>query len=141
MRIRRAIHSDYQDLMILYNGFVNEDRYSRLDNDSFDQVIRSKTNYIFVAEDKGRIVAFVAFSVRNVVRYPKLIAEIDEIFVSISYQRKGLGVRLMDAVESKAKELDCHRIFIESHYDHKPAHKFYEKLGYTNYGYHFIKNL
>jgi hypothetical protein len=44
-------------------------------------------------------------------------------------------------LEEKAKELQCHRIFIESQYQHKVAHAFYEALGYTNYGYHFYKNL
>jgi GNAT superfamily N-acetyltransferase len=57
------------------------------------------------------------------------------------YRKKGLGKKLMGEVEKKAKSLHCYRLFIESHYDHKQTHKFYEALGYTNYGYHFIKNL
>jgi GNAT superfamily N-acetyltransferase len=75
------------------------------------------------------------------VRYPKLIAELDELFVNTHYRKNGIGKEFMQKIEDKSKELDCYRIFIESHYDHKGAHVFYESLGYTNYGYHFIKNL
>jgi GNAT superfamily N-acetyltransferase len=141
MNIRPAKQTDYNEVMNLYNLFVGEDRYSGYDNDSFIKVIDSKNNFIFVAEDLGKLVGFASFSIRSVVRYPKPIAELDELFILFEYRQKGVGRMLMKEVENKAQELNCYRIFIESHYDHKTAHIFYEKLGYTNYGYHFIKNL
>ncbi len=141
MKIRFAQISDYKNIIPLYNGFVGSDRYSQLDNDSFRKVLQSNNNFIFVATDKDRLVGFVSFSVRLVVRYPKSISEIDELYVLPEYRKRGVGKKLMDELEKKAKELDCYRIFIESHFDHKVAHKFYEALKYTNYGYHFIKNL
>jgi GNAT superfamily N-acetyltransferase len=141
MQIRLAKESDYVPLMKLYNEFVGEDRYSKFDNDSFEKVIKNPQNFIFVSEEKGELVGFASFSLRNVVRYPKKIAELDELFVIQHYRKKGIGEQLMQAVEKKAKEQDCYRMFIESHYDHKAAHAFYEALGYKNYGYHFIKNL
>lgn len=141
MNIREAKQSDYHELMGLYNLFVGEDRYSRYDNDSFIKILNTQNNYIFVAEDSGKLVGFITFSIRDVVRYPKPIAELDELFVLSDYRQKGAGKMLMERVEDKAKKLGCYRMYIESHYDHKTAHIFYEKLGYTNYGYHFIKNL
>lgn len=141
MVIRLVNEADYNALMELYNLFVGSDRYSKHDNDSFATVINNPNNFIFVAEDGNKIVGFATFSVRDVIRYPKKIAELDELFVLEDYRQKGVGKKLMEQIESKAKELNCYRIFIESHYDHKTAHNFYEKLGYTNYGYHFIKNL
>lgn len=141
MHIRKAYEADYKGLMQLYNDFVGYDRYSNYDNDSFKKVFVNPNNFIFVAEDNDKLIGFATFSIRNVIRYPKQIAELDELFVLQSYREKGIGKKLMQHVEEKAKELDCYRIFIESHYDHKTAHKFYEGLGYTNYGYHFIKDL
>ncbi len=141
MMIRDAKESDYGELMLLYNQFVGSDRYSKRDNDSFKKVLKNSHNFVFVAEDGGKLVGFAAFSVRDVVRYPKPIAELDELLVLADYRKRGIGKLLMEQVENKAKEQDCYRMFIESHYDHKVAHKFYEALGYTNYGYHFIKNL
>jgi GNAT superfamily N-acetyltransferase len=141
MQIRLAVESDYVPLMKLYNGFVGSDRYSHHDNDSFKKVLVSSHNFIYVAEAENELMGFATFSVRNVVRYPKLIAELDELFVDSKYRKKGIGKLFMQTIEEKAKELDCYRIYIESHYDHKSAHALYELIGYTNYGYHFIKNL
>lgn len=141
MTIREAKKSDYKELMTLYNGFVESDRYSKYNNDNFDKVRKSENNFIYVVEDGDKLVGFVSFSVRLVVRYPKPIAELDEIYVVPAFRRKGVGKILMHRVLSKAKELNCHRLFIESHYKHEAAHKFYENIGFTNYGYHFIKDL
>lgn len=141
MKIRLVKQSDYEQLMELYNLFVGSDRYSKHDNDSFKKVINNPNNFVFIAENKGKQVGFVTFSVRDVIRYPKQIAELDELFVLPDYREKGVGKQLMQKIEDKAKELNCYRLFIESRYDFKTAHKFYESLGYTNYGYHFIKNI
>jgi len=141
MTIREVKKSDYKDLMGLYNGFVDSDRYSKFDNDSFEKVRKSENNFIYVAEYNKELVGFVSFSVRLVIRYPKPIAELDELYVVPAFRRKSVGKMLMYKVLSKAKELNCHRLFIETHYEHEAAHKFYENLGFTNYGYHFIKDL
>ena len=141
MTIREVKKSDYKDLMQLYNGFVDSNRYSKHDNDSFEKVIKSNNNFIYVAEDNGKLIGFVSFSVRLVICYPKPIAELDELYVSPSFRRKSVGKMLINKVLSKTKELGCHRSFIESHYKHEAAHKFYINLGFTNYGYHFIKDL
>lgn len=141
MNIRKAYEKDYEELMSLYNDFIGEDRYSQFNNDSFNKVINSPHNYIYIAVENEEIIGFVTFSIRNVVRYPKPIAELDELFVSAAHRKKGLGKLFMQTVEEKAKELDCYRLYIESSYRHKSAHSFYESIGYTNYGYHFLKNL
>ncbi len=139
--IREAREADYNELLNLYNTFVGNDRYSKHDNDSFKIVLKDPNNYIFVEEENGKLIGFVTFSIRNVVRYPRPIAELDELFVAQEYRKHGIGKKFMQRVEEVAKERNCYRMFIESHYDHKTAHKFYEGLGYKNYGYHFIKNL
>lgn len=141
MKIRKAELEDYAQIMSLFNQFVGSDRYSKNDNDSFGKVLRSSNNYVFVAQDNDSLIGFVTFSVRNVIRYPKPIAELDELFVSPKYRKIGLGRQLVKKTEQLAKELNCYRVYVESHYDHKEAHKFYETLGYKNYGFHFIKNL
>lgn len=141
MKIRLAEQEDYQELMNLYNLFVGEDRYSQHDNDSFNRVLESDNEFIFVAEEQNKLIGFATSSIRNVVRYPKPIAELDELFVHPEYRKHGMGRKLMEIIEEKAKEQNCYLMYIESHYDHKAAHHFYESLGYKNYGYHFVKTL
>lgn len=141
MQIRKANKSDYEKLMKLYNLFVGENRYSNHDKDSFNKVINNPKSFIFLAEDKGNLIGFATFSLRDVVRFPKPIAELDEMYVLDKYQQKGIGKQLMKTIEDKARELSCYRIYIESSYDRQSAHKFYEALGYTNFGYHYAKDL
>src|SRR3989344_6720926 len=114
MIIRKVKDSDYSELMLLYNGFVGEDRYSNHNNDSFKKVLKSKNNSVYVVEENKKLVGFAAFSVRTVVRYPKPIAELDELYVLPAYRRKGIGQKLMKKILNKAKQLNCYRIFIES---------------------------
>lgn len=141
MQIRLAHELDYEELIKLYNDFIVEDRYSRHDGDSFKKALNNPNNFIYVAKDENKLVGFASFSIRDVIRYPRPIAELDELFVSSDYRKKGLGKDLMKIVEDKARALNCYRLYIESSYKHEIAHKFYEAQGYTNYGYHFFKNL
>ena len=141
VNIREAEKKDYEKLMKLYNAFVGDERYSDKNGDSFEEVLASENNFVYVAEDKGNLVGFVSFSVRTVIRYPKPIAEMDEIYVTPAYRRKKLGTKLMETALEKAGDLGCHRMFIETHYDHELAHNLYEKMKFTKYGYHFIKDL
>ena len=141
MKIRRAKESDYNQLMVLYNDFVGEDRYSKHDGDSFKVVLKSPDNYVFVAEENGKIIGFATVSVRTLVRYPKPIAELDELFVAEEFRKHGVGKKFMSKVEEIAKKRNCYRLYIASANRFKIAHKFYEVLGYTKYGFHFYKNL
>ncbi|MFC1626781.1 GNAT family N-acetyltransferase [Patescibacteria group bacterium] len=141
MNIRQAKLNDYDQLIPLLNGFVGEDRYSKKDFDSFETVITSQNNHLFVAEEQNVLVGFVTFSVRYVIRYPRPIAELDELFVNNSQRKKGIGKALLQQVIKTAQKKDCYRLYIESHYQHKVAHKLYEASGFENYGYHFYIKL
>lgn len=141
MQIRTAKESDYEQLMELYNLFIGEDRYSRHDNDSFQKVLTSEKNYIFVAEDAGKLIGFATCSIRYIIRYPNPVAQLDELFVLADHRRNGLGKQLVDKVEQIVKARDCFLLYIESGSDRKEAHVFYEKIGYTNSGYYFKKTL
>ena len=61
--------------MNLYNLFVGEDRYSGHDHDYFSKVLDSKINFIFVKEKDRLLIGFIAFSIRNAIRYPRPILE------------------------------------------------------------------
>jgi PhnO protein len=141
MLVRNAEISDYDEIVRLYNLFVGEARYSDHKHDSFNKVLENPNNFVFIVEDEKKLIGFASFSVRDVIRYPKPIAELDEFFILEEFRNRGVGRRLMEEVEEKAKELHCHRLSIETGYAHKDAHAFYEQIGYTNYGYHFMKDL
>jgi ribosomal protein S18 acetylase RimI-like enzyme len=139
MKIRPAKLSDYGELMKLYGLFVGDDRFSNKTADSFKKVLQSTTSFIYIAEKQSKLIGFVAFSIKYVVRYPKPIGTLDEMYVLEQYRNQGIGKNLMEILEKKLKKLNCYGIFMESGKDLKTAHIFYEKLGYKKYGYYFAK--
>ena len=139
--IRKAGKTDYESLMALYNLFVGEDRYLKHTFDSFNSVLTNSSNRIFVAEKNSNLIGFATVSFRRVVRYPKAIAELDELFVKEEHRKIGVGKLLLNAVIHESKKRDCYRIYIESAYEHKSAHIFYEGNRFKNNGFHFYKNL
>lgn len=139
--IRRAKPEDHKELMGLYANFIETDRFSGLDNDSFQKVIGSRNNFALVAEEDSKLVGLITASSRLVIRYPVPIMEVDEFYVDPDYQRHGIGGKLIQEIEKIALENNIKRIYIESGHKYTLGHKFYEKNGYKNSGYYFRKVL
>jgi predicted N-acetyltransferase YhbS len=139
MMVRPAVPDDYRTLLGMYDDFMETDRYAGGDNDSFDTVLRSDRNFMFVAEDGGRLAGFITASARLVVRYPQPILQIDELYVAPDFREHGVGSGLIRAVEDVADAHGYRRIYVESSTKLKGAHAFYEKNGYKKSGYYFLK--
>lgn len=127
--------------MSLYGDFIETDRFSNLDNDSFQKVITSKNNFVLVAESDSKLIGLITASSRLVVRYPIPIAQVDEFYVDPAFRQHGVGRELMKGMEDIVRDNGIQRIYIESGYKHTLGHKFYEKSGYKNEGYYFLKVL
>ena len=139
--IRLAREEDYQELMKLYGIFTESDRFATAGNDGFKKFLDNPRNSMFVAESFGKIIGFATFSARDVVRYARPIAELEELFVLEEYRKQGIGKLLILEVEKKASAMNCQRMYLESAVERKPAHAFYESLGYEKYGVAFKKEL
>ena len=134
MKIREAKKSDHGELIGLYDIFLN-----RKNKDSFFRILKDPKSFIFVAEEKNRLIGFLTFFVRYVVRYSTPIGQIEELFVLKGFRKQGAGKKLIRAAEQAAKKFGCRRTYVESAYEHSPAHKFYQNLGYKKSGYYFLK--
>jgi GNAT superfamily N-acetyltransferase len=139
MIIRPAGEDDYPALMALCNAFKETDMFSQPGNDSFQVIMDNDNSYILVAEEDDKLFGFITASIRFVVRYSKPMMQVEELFVNAASRKKGVGRQLIQTAEKIASEKDCERIYIESGYRHEVAHKFYEKNGYDNQGYYFLK--
>ncbi|MDP2860241.1 MAG: GNAT family N-acetyltransferase [bacterium] len=138
MKIRKATKGDYEKVIELYADFVNQpDRYKNLDNDSFLKTLEIPNSHIYLAETENKIVGFIAFSERTVIRYPKPIVEVEEFYVVPDLRRQGIGKRLMEKAIALAQKNNCQYIFLASSKDRVPAHKFYKALGFDEYAFHY----
>lgn len=138
MRIRKARKTDYKKIIELYADFVEQpDRYKSYNNDSFLKALKIPNFYVYLAERKNKIVGFITFSKRTIVRYPKPIVEIEEFYVASDLRRQGIGRKLTQKALNFAKESDCQYIFLASSKDRISAHKFYKALDFDDYAFHY----
>ncbi len=85
----------------------------------------SRSQTIFVATQDGEVVGTASLANFGSVESPRYYAV--TVFVLPELQRQGIGLRLMQAVESKARELGAEKITLHASIT---AKGFYQKLGY-----------
>lgn len=65
--------------------------------------------------------------------------EADNVFVLPELRSAGIGAKLMDFLEQKARELGCKVVALDSYVTYAGAHKFYFRRGYEIVGFHFTR--
>ena len=65
--------------------------------------------------------------------------EPDNVFVLRELRSAGIGAKMMDYLEEKARTLGCKVIGLDSYVTYAGAHKFYFRRGYEIAGFHFIR--
>ncbi|NQD37588.1 GNAT family N-acetyltransferase [Permianibacter sp. IMCC34836] len=71
----------------------------------------------------------------------KRIARLSSLVVSDAVRGQGLGRRLLRAAEDWAKARDCAQIELTSSSKRERAHAFYQREGYTQSSYRFVRDL
>ncbi len=141
MKIISAKNSDYTGFMKLLVDFVGDKRYLKAGNDSFLKFLANPNSYTYILKDDGKLIGFITFSIRNVIRYPKPIAEIEELYIIPDYRGEDLSKKLIESVLKKIKNIGCSRIYIGSEFKWKIAHKSYKNTGFKKVGYQFMRKL
>jgi GNAT superfamily N-acetyltransferase len=128
MNIRNALRQDVTDILELTGqlGYY-------VDNDSFrtvfDTIIGKADHAVFVADDNGRVVAYL-----HVLSKELLItmdtAEIGELIVHEEYHRKGIGRQLVTMAENWALENGLKKVIVGSSNKRTVSHLFYQQIGF-----------
>lgn len=93
---------------------------------------------LYVADIDGRIVGtFCLVILDNVAHWGMPSALVESVVVAEAERGTGLGRRMMREAGRMAHEKGCYKLALSSNVDAKPAHRFYESLGFERYGYSF----
>ena len=65
--------------------------------------------------------------------------ELDHVFIDDAYRNKGLGTQFINWIENYVKSKGYQAIELNAYIDNEPSQKFYERDGFQNLGYHFVK--
>ncbi|MCS7277532.1 MAG: GNAT family N-acetyltransferase [Aquificaceae bacterium] len=136
MKVRRAEESDIKELVEVYlRGYSGLEEYSYTHPDDvqayLNWLFRRDVAGIWVAEENGRIVGFVAsdgnwFSKRE----GKVVGAIHELIVLPEYRNRGIGKVLVEkALEYfRSRGLDIAELWVGD--ENTRAIEFYKKLGF-----------
>lgn len=70
-----------------------------------------------------------------------LYLEVDNLVIDPAHRSSGVGTLLLNAMETRARELGCNLLVLDSYVSNSPSHRLYHRLGYEIRGFHFVKEL
>jgi GNAT superfamily N-acetyltransferase len=91
-------------------------------------------SYILVAETNVSVIGVINFTVRKTLLHPGLSGLIDELVVTKSYRRKGVGKQLIYAAAEKCKQLGCCELEVSTEFTNTNAREFYKSCGFEEIG-------
>ena len=87
--------------------------------------------FILVAEGQGRLLGLLSFAQMPLLHADGYLGRVTGLVVDAEWRGRGLGKRLLRAMEALAWEQDCLRVEITSGDFRPDAHAFYEHVGYA----------
>ena len=95
----------------------------------------------FVAEVNGKTVGWAYLYLMYNDSRQKTYGYLADLFVDEGQRGQGIGSQLLKAVIDEAKALGCYKLVGTSRYANTEVHKWYEKIGFEDYGKEFRKTL
>lgn len=128
MIIRKALSCDVTDILEL-TGQLGYD----VDKDSFrtvlDTILERSDHAVFVADDNGRVVAYIHVLVKELLITADTV-EIGELIVHEEYHQKGIGRQLVEIAEKWACETGFKKVIVGSSNKRTISHLFYQQIGF-----------
>jgi GNAT superfamily N-acetyltransferase len=89
-------------------------------------------NTFIVAEVDGRLVGYLQLTFIQGLSYKGASrAQIEDVRVARDLRGQGIGARLMEFAEERARAAGCGLVCLSSNKARADAHRFYERLGYV----------
>lgn len=67
--------------------------------------------------------------------------EVDNLVVHPDVRSGKIGTRLVEHLETIAREEECEFLILDSYTSNHPSHRLYHRLGFEIWGFHFVKPL
>ncbi|ROV97182.1 hypothetical protein VPNG_08802 [Cytospora leucostoma] len=115
--------------VLTWVGDITEDEW----NERYDQMANATgTYYLLALEHEDRIVGTGSLVVeRKFIHNRGLVGHIEEIAIAKELQGKGLGLKMIQALDSVGKSVGCYKHILNCGPKNEP---FYVKCGYHNSG-------
>jgi len=105
----------------------------------FDRIQRYPDYDVLVATDAaGRVVGSYLLLIMDKLGHAGApAAVVDDVVVAPDRQGQGIGAAMMHDAMARARTRGCYKLMLSSNLKRERAHRFYEKLGFTQHGVSF----
>ena len=141
LTFRRASEDDVDALRDLYVQLIPDERPAPEAMRATLKEINAnpRNGMVVVGEIDGRVVATCQLVIYcNLIRTPRVKAQVDSVVVDSAYRGRGIGKSMMGWCLAKLRERNCARIIVATAYTREVAHKLYSRLGFVQSGYSFV---
>jgi GNAT superfamily N-acetyltransferase len=94
-----------------------------------------------VVEADGDVAGFSVTCITQPIEHDEPWCQLMALVVAGAHRRRGLGRLLLEAVEAEARGHGSGGIVLGSGSHRRDAHSFYERMGYEQTGWRFMKTL
>ncbi len=123
------------DLICQLSPNVTFEEYSLMINDMVKLNYQQAVAYI-----NEKPIGVCGFWINTKIYSGKYI-ELDNVVVDTKFRSKNIGQLLCDYVLEIANKNNCKTAMLDAYLENTQAHTFYERIGFTKKGFHFIKPL
>ncbi len=138
--IRAAEAADVEALADLMTQLGYETRTSEMQM-RIESILANKNYATFVAVSKGKVCGMIGTLTCYTYEHNSPSGRILALVVSEKMRGRGVGCTLIAAAEKDLAQKNISRVAVNTRFERKEAHEFYEKTGYTRNGFRFVKEL
>ncbi len=107
----------------------------------FTKLLNNQENCCLVAEDKGKLVGYIAAAPKIIAHRRSKYIEIQNLGVIPSYRQQGVGRRLMDTCIKWAIDKGYQKAYLNSYFANVKAIDFYKRNGFSEIDISLEKNI
>jgi len=138
--IREIEEKDYFAILSLWNNELgNKNVTAENIAPHYDRIKNDDCYKTYVALFEDEVVGFISSAQSYAVGFDGSYMQIIAIAVKTENQNKGIGTKLIQAMENYAREKGCYSIGVCSGFNRTGAHAFYERNGFEKGSYAFNK--
>src|SRR5437899_5914818 len=140
LTIRTAEATDVEALAELMTQLGYETRASEMEM-RMEAILAEKHYVTFVAVSGGKVCGMIGTFTCYSYEHNSPSGRILALVVSEKMRGRGIGHALVAAAERDLARKNISRVAVNTRFERKDAHEFYENVGYRRNGFRFVKEL
>jgi GNAT superfamily N-acetyltransferase len=144
MRIRPARRDDFEAVTRLLEELGRPAVTPATEADCravYEKQVFDPDSHHLLAEDEHGVIAFASAHFRARLNHPTEEVWVPDLIVTENARRRGVGRALLEEIEARARDRDCHMIQLESAYFRAEAHHMYRQFKMRDVGKSFYKDI